>query len=197
MTNRVVIAGAGHAAGQSIASLQHHGFDGQIVLVGDEPYLPYQRPPLSKKYLSGELPAERLYVKPESFYEDPAITLQLDTRIDDNRPRRQVPETRGGDDVPYDKLVIATGSRRTSLASRRCRPEVRPLPAQHCGRRWYPWRHGCWQEKRNHWRRIHRPRSGRRRAAAGLQRDRCRNGRPGHESRRVAGNFGLLPDRTH
>ena len=59
MTERVVIAGAGHAAGQVVASLKMQKFDGEIVLVGDEPHLPYQRPPLSKKFLSGDLPAER------------------------------------------------------------------------------------------------------------------------------------------
>lgn len=115
MTNRVAIAGAGHAAGQLIASLQHYGFDGQIVLVGDEPYLPYQRPPLSKKYLSGELLAERLYVKPESFYDDPAITLQLDTRIDDIDRDAKCLKLESGDDVSYDKLVVATGSRARRL----------------------------------------------------------------------------------
>lgn len=111
MSNRVVIAGAGHAAGQVIASLRQHKFDGQIVLVGDESHLPYQRPPLSKKFLSGELPAERLYVKPESFYDDPAITLQLDTRIigiDRDAKRLQIED---GEDIHYDKLVLATGSR--------------------------------------------------------------------------------------
>ena len=56
MTEKVVIAGAGHAAGQLVASLKQQKFAGQIVLVGDEPYLPYQRPPLSKKFLSGDMP---------------------------------------------------------------------------------------------------------------------------------------------
>ncbi len=111
MSNRVVILGAGHAAGQVVTSLRQHKFDGEIVLVGDEPYLPYQRPPLSKKFLAGELPAERLYVKPESFYDDPAITLRLDTTveaIDRSAGRLRIKD---GEDVAYDKLVIATGSR--------------------------------------------------------------------------------------
>jgi 3-phenylpropionate/trans-cinnamate dioxygenase ferredoxin reductase subunit len=79
MTQRVVIAGAGHAAGQVVASLKQKKFDGIIVLVGEEAWLPYQRPPLSKKYLAGEMPAERLYVKPSSFYDDPAIEVHLNT----------------------------------------------------------------------------------------------------------------------
>jgi 3-phenylpropionate/trans-cinnamate dioxygenase ferredoxin reductase subunit len=111
LTKRVVIAGAGHAAGQVVASLRQFKFDGQIVLVGDEPYLPYQRPPLSKKFLSGDLPAERLYVKPESFYDDPAISLQLDTSIAAIDREAKCLRIEDGDDVEFDTLVIATGSR--------------------------------------------------------------------------------------
>jgi 3-phenylpropionate/trans-cinnamate dioxygenase ferredoxin reductase subunit len=111
LTNRVVIAGAGHAAGQVIASLRQHKFDGQVVLVGDEPHLPYQRPPLSKKFLSGDLAAERLYVKPESFYDDPAITLQLDTPIVAIDRDKKCLQVENREDIGYDKLVIATGSR--------------------------------------------------------------------------------------
>ena len=86
MTERIIIAGAGHAAGQVVASLKQHDFAGQIVLIGDEPYLPYQRPPLSKKFLSGDMPAERLYVKPASFYDDPQIQLNLETLVSDIDP---------------------------------------------------------------------------------------------------------------
>ncbi|MGH8166297.1 MAG: FAD-dependent oxidoreductase, partial [Woeseiaceae bacterium] len=67
-TSKVVIAGAGHAAGQLVATLRQKKHEGEILLIGEEPWLPYQRPPLSKKFLAGELPAERLYVKPPSFY---------------------------------------------------------------------------------------------------------------------------------
>ena len=111
MSKQIVIAGAGHAAGQVIASLQQHKFDGQIVLVGDEPYLPYQRPPLSKKFLAGEMPAERLYVKPASFYEDAGVELHLDTTIEalDRKTRHLSVST--GDPIVYDALVLALGSR--------------------------------------------------------------------------------------
>jgi 3-phenylpropionate/trans-cinnamate dioxygenase ferredoxin reductase subunit len=111
LTNRVVIAGAGHAAGQVVASLRQHKFAGHIVLVGDEPHLPYQRPPLSKKYLAGDIPAERLLLKPESFYDDPAIELQLDTLIASIDRDGKFLQVEDGDDIEYDKLVIATGSR--------------------------------------------------------------------------------------
>jgi len=111
MTERVVIAGAGHAAGQLVASLKQHKFAGQIILVGDEVYLPYQRPPLSKKFLSGDLPAERLYVKPESFYDDPQIELMLATSIAAIDREHKVLRTASDDLIPYDKLMLSLGSR--------------------------------------------------------------------------------------
>ena len=61
MNKNIVIAGAGHAAGQVIETLKKKKFDGYIYLIGEEAYLPYQRPELSKKYLAGKLPAERLH----------------------------------------------------------------------------------------------------------------------------------------
>lgn len=111
MSERVVIAGAGHAAGQVVASLRQHKFDGQIVLVGDEPHLPYQRPPLSKKFLAGEMPAERLYVKPASFYEEAGVELHLNSTITAiDREAKQL-RIAGGNEIAYDKLVLALGSR--------------------------------------------------------------------------------------
>ena len=112
---RIVIAGAGHAAGQVVATLKQQQFAGQIVLVGDEPWLPYHRPPLSKKFLAGDLPAERLLVKPESFYEDPLIQVQLETRITAIDRDAKSLKVDGGADIGYDKLVLALGSRARSL----------------------------------------------------------------------------------
>ncbi len=116
MTERIVIAGAGHAAGQLVSSLRQHEFAGDIVLVGDEPHLPYQRPPLSKKFLAGDMDPERLYVKPESFYEDARVELHLDTRIEAIDRDAHCLCVQGGERIGYDKLVLAVGSR------------VRPLP---------------------------------------------------------------------
>ncbi len=110
MTERIVIAGAGHAAGQLVASLKQQKFAGQIVLVGDEAHLPYQRPPLSKKFLAGDLALERLYLKPESFYDDPQIELRLETNITSIDRERKMLNTDGGD-ITYDKLILALGSR--------------------------------------------------------------------------------------
>ena len=111
MTETIAIVGAGHAAGQAIATLRQKKFDGRIVLIGDEPYLPYQRPPLSKKFLAGKLPAERLYVKPAAFYNDEQIELRLNTRVDSiDRSARQLTTT-DNDEIAYDKLILALGSR--------------------------------------------------------------------------------------
>lgn len=68
MPDRIVVVGAGQAGASLVAKLRALGHDGSITLIGDEPVPPYQRPPLSKKYLLGEVTAERLYLRPESFY---------------------------------------------------------------------------------------------------------------------------------
>ena len=81
------------------------------MLVGEEAWLPYQRPPLSKKYLAGEIPADRLYFKPPDFYDAPGIDVRLQTRIDAVDRERQYVTTAAGERIPYDTLVLATGSR--------------------------------------------------------------------------------------
>lgn len=115
MTDNVVIAGAGHAAGQAIATLRQEKFPGEIVLIGDEPYLPYQRPPLSKSFLAGEMPAERLYLKPASFYDDPRIDVRLNTRITEIDPAAKSLKFDDGGGVSYERLILALGSRARTL----------------------------------------------------------------------------------
>jgi 3-phenylpropionate/trans-cinnamate dioxygenase ferredoxin reductase subunit len=111
---QVVIAGAGHAAGQCVATLRQKKFAGSIVLLGNETWLPYQRPPLSKKYLAGELSAERLHFKPASFYA--GIDVRPGTTVSEIDRDGRVIQTMSGDSVVYDKLVIATGSRPRSMS---------------------------------------------------------------------------------
>ncbi len=111
MSKRIVIAGAGHAAGQVVASLAQRKFAGNIVLVGDESFLPYQRPPLSKKFLAGEMRAERLFFRPASFYENAGVDVRLDTRISALDRSAKTLTTTSGDEIAYDTLVLATGSR--------------------------------------------------------------------------------------
>lgn len=110
MTSQLIIVGAGHAAGQAVATLKQKKFAGEIRLIGEENWLPYQRPPLSKKFLAGQLPAERLYVKPPAFYEDPSVSVQLGTRIAGiDRTQREV-VSESGNAQPYDKLILAIGA---------------------------------------------------------------------------------------
>ncbi len=115
MADTLIIVGAGHAAGQVVATLKQKKFAGSIILIGEEPWLPYQRPPLSKKFLAGDLPAERLHFKPESFYDDPGIEVRLDTRIDAVDRGGKTARTAGGGQLAFDKLVFATGARPRQL----------------------------------------------------------------------------------
>jgi 3-phenylpropionate/trans-cinnamate dioxygenase ferredoxin reductase subunit len=116
MLKRVVIAGAGHAAGQAAATLRQKKFGGEIVLIGDEPYFPYQRPPLSKKYLAGEMQVERLHFKPQSFYADAHIEVRLETRVTAISRADKRLSLSSGDSIDYDKLILATGATVRRLA---------------------------------------------------------------------------------
>ncbi len=111
MTKNVVIAGAGHAAGQVIATLRQKKYGGKIILLGEEEHYPYQRPPLSKKFLAGELAAERLYVKPPSFYDSPDIELHLGTPVIRIDLAGKTVTDADSNAYHYEKLIIATGAR--------------------------------------------------------------------------------------
>jgi len=111
MQNTIVIAGAGQAAGQTIVSLRQGGFAGRIVMVGEEPYLPYQRPPLSKKFLAGELDVPRLLLRQEKFYVEHRVDVLLNTRVMRILPGSRTVELSTAKSLTYDKLVLATGSR--------------------------------------------------------------------------------------
>lgn len=105
----VIVIGAGQAGASCVAKLRSEGFDGRITLVGAEPVLPYQRPPLSKAYLLGELAVERLYLRPESFYAAQEIDLRLGARVTAiDIEARTV--TVGDEVLEYTDLVLATGS---------------------------------------------------------------------------------------
>jgi 3-phenylpropionate/trans-cinnamate dioxygenase ferredoxin reductase subunit len=111
MEDSIVVVGASHAAAQAVDSLRREGHAGRIVLVGDEPRIPYQRPPLSKKYLSGELEADRLWIRPAEFYERLGVELRLGrraVRIDRTAHRVHLDD---GTAIDYGRLLLATGSR--------------------------------------------------------------------------------------
>jgi len=107
----VLIVGAGHGAGQACVSLRQEGFEGKIILIGEEPYLPYQRPPLSKKFLAGEIGIDRVHFKPPEFYIDADIEFHLKTRVEKIDREGGCVTLQDGKTLSYDKLILATGAR--------------------------------------------------------------------------------------
>lgn len=105
----IIVIGAGQAGASLVAKLRNEGVEDEITLIGAETSPPYQRPPLSKGYLLGEMALERLYLRPESFYEDQNITLRLGQTVTSIDPAaRQV--VLENETLSYDTLVLTTGS---------------------------------------------------------------------------------------
>jgi 3-phenylpropionate/trans-cinnamate dioxygenase ferredoxin reductase subunit len=106
----VAIVGAGLAGATAAQTLRDEGFDGQVVLLGEEPHRPYERPPLSKEYLQGKSPLDKVFVHPEGWYAEHEVDLRLGVTATalDLQARRLL--TSEGDGVRYDSLLIATGS---------------------------------------------------------------------------------------
>src|SRR5271166_506377 len=114
-SSSVVIVGAGHAGVQAAASLREDGFREEIILLSDEAELPYQRPPLSKAFLKGEMDAHGLPLRALAFFRDHGIDLRLGARaIRFDRPRRLI-ETADGGAIEYGHLILATGARQRRL----------------------------------------------------------------------------------
>jgi 3-phenylpropionate/trans-cinnamate dioxygenase ferredoxin reductase component len=105
----VVIVGAGHGGAQTAIALRQAGYDGSIALIGDEPAPPYERPPLSKEYLAGDKPFERILIRPERFWAERAITLRLGVAVTQVDPVAHVVRTADGEAIGYRHLVWATG----------------------------------------------------------------------------------------
>ncbi|MEP2946926.1 MAG: FAD-dependent oxidoreductase [Lentilitoribacter sp.] len=110
MSKPIVIIGAGQCGLKAVETLRQNGYDGALVLIGDETQPPYQRPPLSKAYLKGELEEDRLYLKADSFYEDNNVMTKFGmTATSINRDEKSV-SLSNGELVEYDKLLISTGT---------------------------------------------------------------------------------------
>ena len=114
-STRVVIAGAGHAGGSAAAMLRQLGFEGSIVLLGEEPIPPYERPPLSKAWLKGEASAESLALRPAEFYATQKIDLRVSTSITGIDRAAKTVSLGSGGTVPYDFLILALGARARRL----------------------------------------------------------------------------------
>ncbi|HWN39179.1 MAG TPA: FAD-dependent oxidoreductase [Gammaproteobacteria bacterium] len=115
MSDHLVIVGGGQAAAQAVQSLRQQSFAGAITLLSDEPYPPYQRPPLSKKYFAGELARERLMLRPAAFYAEKGVALELGARVEELEPAARRVRLRDGRTLAYDRLLLATGSRARAL----------------------------------------------------------------------------------
>jgi 3-phenylpropionate/trans-cinnamate dioxygenase ferredoxin reductase component len=116
--NRIVVIGAGHAASEFTSALRAGGFSGPVLMLGEEAHLPYQRPPLSKAFLSGEAPLGALELKSAAAYEKMGVEVRTGARVAaiDRRARRI--ELEHGGFERYAKLVLATGGRARPLAVR-------------------------------------------------------------------------------
>ena len=110
MTSTIVIIGAGQAGAQAVDTLRREGFSGRLVLVGDEPQLPYQRPPLSKKYLSGDMAADRLPFRHRAFYDEHRVELKLGHKAVRLDPSARQVELASREQLGYDRLLMCLGS---------------------------------------------------------------------------------------
>jgi 3-phenylpropionate/trans-cinnamate dioxygenase ferredoxin reductase subunit len=105
----VVIVGAGHGGAQVAVALRTQKFEGSIAIIGDEPELPYERPPLSKEYFAGEKEFERIQIRPAKYWDEREVTMLLNKRVVSVDPAAHSVTTDGGETIGYGKLVWATG----------------------------------------------------------------------------------------
>jgi len=110
----IVIVGAGQAGASLAAKLRTLGYQGALTLVGEEPHAPYQRPPLSKGYLLGEMDLDRLYLRAPAFWAEQNVTLRLGAHVSSIDPAAKT-VTVGGETLSYDQLALTTGARPRTL----------------------------------------------------------------------------------
>jgi len=111
----ILIVGAGHAGAQAAIALRQNKFEGSIAIVGDEPEIPYERPPLSKDYLAGEKPFERILIRPATFWPEREIAMLTGKRIVSVNPRGHMVATGDGSTIGYGTLIWAAGGSPRSL----------------------------------------------------------------------------------
>ena len=117
----VVIVGAGHGGAQAAIALRQHKFGGSIAVIGDEPELPYERPPLSKEYISGNKTFDRILIRPASFWQERGVAMLLTRRVTVVEPEAHRVITGDDETIGYGQLIWATGGapRRLSCAGSR------------------------------------------------------------------------------
>lgn len=108
---RCVVVGASHAGSQLAIQLRKNGWAGEIVLIGDEPQMPYHRPPLSKAVMSGEKTADQILLRPEPMYQAQQVTLRLNERVQFLDVQKKQLMMTSGEELIYDKLALCTGAR--------------------------------------------------------------------------------------
>jgi 3-phenylpropionate/trans-cinnamate dioxygenase ferredoxin reductase subunit len=115
MPDPIVVIGAGQAGASLVAKLRVLGYDGPLLLIGEEPVLPYQRPPLSKKYMSGDFSVDRLLIRAPGWYEEQKVETRLSARVAAIMPQDRLVTLSDGSVLRYSKLALTTGSRPKSL----------------------------------------------------------------------------------
>lgn len=105
----IVIVGAGHGGAQAAIMLRQLKFEGSIAIVGEEPEIPYERPPLSKEYFAGEKPFERILIRPAKFWEERDVAMLLGTHVAAIDPDGHAVMTSSGERIGYGKLIWAAG----------------------------------------------------------------------------------------
>jgi 3-phenylpropionate/trans-cinnamate dioxygenase ferredoxin reductase subunit len=110
MISTVLIVGGGQAGAQAVDTLRREGFAGRLVLISDEDMLPYQRPPLSKKFLAGEMAADRLLFRHRAFYDEHAVELKLGVRAMRIEPSARRVALSSGEEIRYDRLLLCLGA---------------------------------------------------------------------------------------
>jgi 3-phenylpropionate/trans-cinnamate dioxygenase ferredoxin reductase subunit len=116
MVSSIIIVGGGQAGAQAVDTLRREGFGGRLVLVCDEPELPYQRPPLSKKFLAAELAADRLLFRHRAFYEEHHVELMLGLRAERLDTNLRQIQLSNGETLAYDRLLLCLGAMARRLA---------------------------------------------------------------------------------
>ena len=105
----VLIVGAGHGGAQAGIALRQYGFAGTIGIVGDEPELPYERPPLSKDYLAGDKEFARILIRPAAFWDERKVEMLLGQRVVSVDPQAHMVTRADGETIGYGTLIWATG----------------------------------------------------------------------------------------